>query len=50
MKRYRVVAEMRDGSRVDHGEYQNVYVADGAAKMLLSLNPEVVRVSFCCVG
>lgn len=49
MTRYRIVAEMRDGSRVDFGPYQNVYVADGAAKMLLSLNPEVVRVYFHCV-
>jgi hypothetical protein len=50
MTRYRIVAVLTDGSTREHGPYQNVYVADGAAKMLLDLNPDVQRVYFCCVN
>lgn len=52
MKRYRIVAEMVDGTRVEYGGpegYQNVYVADGAAKMLLDTNSDVARVYFQCL-
>ena len=49
MKRYQIVAVRAAGPRSVHGPYQNVYVADGAAKMLLDLDPDVERVSFQCL-
>lgn len=50
--RYRIVAEYADGTRVPMGPeqgYQNVFVAHGAASMLLDCDPSVVRVYFQCL-
>jgi hypothetical protein len=50
MTRYQLVAIMADGTETSHGPFQNVYVADGYAKALLDLNPNVERVEFRCLA